>query len=342
MAESLKLKEWPESDRQAWNEACQPHVRLRRGGRAAHMKPVTRDDLACRFGLFLGFLDRSGLLDRSQSALAQITPGVMERYVAELTTRVSTVTVHGSIYKLRRVVEIIDPSLDVDWLKELELDLLDRARPKPKANKLVSSGRIFEAGIKLIGKAEKETKRTPLQNARTARNGLMVAFLAVCPIRLKNFAALKIGETMVRQDYQWWLVLSAADTKAGRQDHRVLPNILTPWMDLYMEKYKPVFPSSQTAMWPSQYGGAMSAAGIHRLVADTTAQVLGKSIGPHMFRHCLPYTIANMDGSKIGLASALLQHSNPRTTEKYYNLGHSVESSKIFAGLVSKLELLPD
>jgi len=281
-------------------------------------------------------------LDRSQSALAHITPGVIERYVAELATRVSSVTVHGSTYKLRRVVEIIDPTLDVDWLKELELDLQDRARPKPRANRLISSGRIFEAGIKLIRKAEKETKRTPLQNARIARNGLLIAFLAVCPIRLKNLATLKIGETIVHQDDRWWLVLSAADTKAGRQDHRVLPDILTPWLDLYMERYKPVFPSSKTAMWPSQYGGAMSAAGIQRLVADTTAQVLGKSIRPHMFRHCVPYTIANMDGSKIGLASALLQHSNPRTTEKYYNLGHSVESSKIFASLVSKLELSSD
>jgi hypothetical protein len=82
------------------------------------MKPVTQHDLAQRFGLFLGFLDRSGLLDRSQSALAHITPGVIERYVAELATRVSSVTIHGSTYKLRRVVEIIDPTLDVDWLKE--------------------------------------------------------------------------------------------------------------------------------------------------------------------------------------------------------------------------------
>ena len=59
---SLPLDLWPEADRNAWNTACRPTARLRRGGAAAHLKPVTRDDLARRYGYFLDFLDRQGLL----------------------------------------------------------------------------------------------------------------------------------------------------------------------------------------------------------------------------------------------------------------------------------------
>jgi len=34
-----------------------------------------------------------------------------------------------------------------------------------------------------------------LARARGIRNGLMIALLALCPVRLKNYAALEIGET---------------------------------------------------------------------------------------------------------------------------------------------------
>ena len=335
MSRSLPLDKWPEPDRKAWAEACRPHLRLQRGGRAADLKAVTRDDLARRYGRFLGFLERTGRLEPDRSALSCVLPDIVGEYVDEMRVRVSSVTAHMSIHKLRRVVEIIDPDFDLGWLKEIELDLSDRAHPQAKAHRLVSSGRIFEAGVALIETAETKVKATPLQRARMVRNGLLIAFLAVCPIRLKNVASLTVGETLVRQGREWWLLLPDEDTKAGRPDHRVLPDVLTQWIDFYMEVYKPIFPSADTAMWPSQYGGPMSYSGIYQLVVDTTRRELGKAICPHLFRHCVPYTIANIDGSRIGLASALLQHSDPKTTERHYNLATSVDSARIFESMIT-------
>lgn len=210
---------------------------------------------------------------------------------------------------------------------------------------MLNSAQIFEAGVNLIGKAGTKTHRTAMQRARMARDGLMIAFLAICPIRLRNLASLTIGETIVREDTEWWLLLPDTETKSCRLDHRVISPMLARWIDVYLEKYKPTFPSSEMAMWPSQYGGSMSEAGVQHLVTETTRRELGKAISPHMFRHCVPYTIANLDGSQIGLASSLLQHSDPRTTEKHYNLAHSVESSRAFGDIVSGLmtnEFEPD
>ena len=48
---SLKTAEWPVADRKAWEAACRPAIRLQRGGTAAHMKEVTRRDLAKRMEL---------------------------------------------------------------------------------------------------------------------------------------------------------------------------------------------------------------------------------------------------------------------------------------------------
>ena len=335
----LKPEEWPEPDRKAWLDACKPHQRLQRGGRAAHMKPVTQQDLAQRYGCFLGFLERIELLKSTETALYQITPEIIDRYAEDLSSRVSSVTVYGSISKLRRVIKIIDPSFDVQWLKEHELELQENMRPKSRASQIVSSKRIFEAGIALIKRARSQPSLTPLKRARLARNGLLIAFLTLCPIRVKNLAALTIGETIVHQQDQWWLLLSEDDTKSKRRDHRIIPDILVPWIELYLTELKPAFPDSETAMWPSQYGGKMSYPGIQRLVANTTRLTLGKSISPHMFRKCVPHTIAAIDGSRIGLASPLLQHSNPRTTEKHYNLASGVESSRIFSRLVDSMKV---
>jgi integrase len=338
MAHSVPVTEWPNPDRQAWEKACQPNVRLQRGGRAAHLKLVTRVDLARRFGSYLDFLKRQGKLERDQSATQLITPDLVNAYIEELRTCVGSVTLHGMIYKLHRTAELLDPSLELSWLKEIELDLHDRMRPKSKADRLVFSGRIVSAGLNKIREADAQKTGTSLQRARCARDGLLIALLAVCPIRLKNLANLKIGVTFVQQGDQWWIVLPDRETKSGRPDHRMVPKELTFWIDLYLNKYRPAFPSSDDALWPSQYGSAMSNSGIYRLVTQTTKRTIGIAIGPHMFRHCVPYTIANLDGSRIGLASALLQHTDSRTTEKHYNLAHNVESSKLFTKIISNLK----
>ena len=62
---------WPQADRNAWNTACRPAARLKRGGAAGHLKPITRDDLARRYGYFLDFLDRRGLLPAGRTGCGE-------------------------------------------------------------------------------------------------------------------------------------------------------------------------------------------------------------------------------------------------------------------------------
>ena len=71
------------------------------------------------------------------------------------------------------------------------------------------------------------TKQPELTRARMFRNGFMVALLAYCPIRLKNFADLEIGRSFVKEDDTWWIVLTAAETKEKREDERPVPDDLT-------------------------------------------------------------------------------------------------------------------
>ena len=106
---SLPLVDWPTADREAWRQACEPNVRLRRGGAAAHMKPVTRADLERRYGYFLDHLARRRLLDQAAPAAAHVTEEALGGFLGEIKAIWRPVTQALSIYKLRRMAEILSP-----------------------------------------------------------------------------------------------------------------------------------------------------------------------------------------------------------------------------------------
>src|SRR5262245_43430194 len=151
---SLPIGEWPASDRLAWGEACRPAQRLKRGGAASHLAPVSQADIAQRYGLYLDFLQRNGLLDRSKGAKNLVTPGLVADFITELQARVRSVTVWNSVYKLRRAAQLIAPGVDFGWLTEIEKDIALVMVPRSKADRLVLTERLVEAGLTLIREAE--------------------------------------------------------------------------------------------------------------------------------------------------------------------------------------------
>jgi hypothetical protein len=75
--------------------------------------------------------------------------------------------------------------------------------------------------------------------ARGVRNGLMIALLAFCPSRPKNFAALQIGNTFKDNGGSWWIALPANATKSRRRDERPVPALLNRCIDVYLNQSDP-------------------------------------------------------------------------------------------------------
>src|ERR1700678_1807282 len=96
----------------------------------------------------------------------------------------------------RRAAELISGGSHFAWLAEIEKDLAFVVVPKSKFNRVVTSDVLVASGLTLIAEAEAYA-RTDLACARAVRNGLMVALLALNPMRLKTFAALEIGSSFV-------------------------------------------------------------------------------------------------------------------------------------------------
>jgi site-specific recombinase XerD len=332
---------WPEADRNAWTGACQPSARLRCGGAAGHLKAVTGQTHADTYAYFLGFLERRGLLQRDGPAAANVTTSNVEAYLAELKSRMSSTTIHASMWRLRRIARYMVPGLDLNWLAEIAKDLGAVAHPHSKSDRWVLPERLIEAGLTLIQEAETSPTMTQLARATQVRNGLMVATLGFHPIRRKNFAALEIGRSFVKIRGRWWIILSAEETKENRADERRVNKLLLPFIDRYLDQYRPVLvrpDSPPSALWlSSRHAARISDKYVARLIGATTLSTVGVKVSPHLFRTSAASGAAMYGGDKPHLGSAILHHADPRVTE-HYNLATSLSAAESFRQLIRQYE----
>lgn len=337
---SLAVGQWPAADREAWTAACRPSERLRRGGAGSHMKPITLNDLARRYGYFLDFLERQGLLDLKAGAGVLVTPASVNGYLRELRGRTGSVTTYGSIYKLRRACQLVDPQRDLTWLIEIENDLAMLMQPRSKSNRWVLTENLLKAGLTLIEEAERCGGRSELAKARQLRNGLMVAMLAMHPIRLKNFAALEIGRNLIQIKGRWWIVLSAEETKEKRPDERPIYDLLGSALHRYLTKHRVILTGTEApgpALWlSSNDGGPMTYDGVAKVITETTRMTVGIPVSPHMFRTAMASSAAIHGGANPYLASTLLHHRDPQVTEAHYNRASSLNAAKAWGAVLQE------
>jgi integrase len=193
-----------------------------------------------------------------------------------------------------------------------------------------------------------------LERALLVRNGLMVALLALCPIRLKNFASLEIGQTFLRQQGGWWIILE--DTKSGRADHRPVDSLLASCIGAYLNIYRPVLfahashrldtplevPTALgmekvSALWLGRHGRPLTYNAVERLITEITRMTIGVAVNPHRFRTSAATSAALHAPQSPHLGSALLQHSDPRVTQEHYIRASSLSVATDFTTLIANL-----
>lgn len=330
---SLSTTEWPAADQLAWAEARRPAQRLKRGGAASHLALVSQADIANRYGLYLDYLQRHGRFDLTGSAKALVAIENVQGFIAELQARVRSVTVWKSVYKLRRAAQLIAPRADFGWLTEIEKDIALEMIPRSKADRLVLTQRLVEAGLTLIREAEMFGK-TPLARAKGVRNGLLVALLALHPVRIKNFAALAIGDTFVNIEGRWWLHIASEKTKSRRVDERQVPEFITDAVNNFVKTHRAVLcrGDEHTALWVSSTTGQrLTTKNLGTLISRITRETIGLDVSPHLFRTAGASTAAIHGGSHPHLASALLNHRDPRVTEEHYNRSMGMSAGEEYA-----------
>src|SRR5215471_7068629 len=102
------------------------------------------------------------------------------------------------------------------------------------------SRELLELGVRLIvGSLTCRFLRLHLKHVQ-ARDGMMIAFLAARPLRIKNFTALRLGVHLTRrEDGRWRLYVPPAETKNSETIDDCLPADIGLLLDCYLQVDRP-------------------------------------------------------------------------------------------------------
>jgi integrase/recombinase XerD len=201
------------------------------------------------------------------------------------------------------------------------------APSRDKLSRLVRASDLFTLGLRLMDTCEDGPDR-PAYVATRYRDGLMIALLICCPMRLKNLASLVIGQHLMFDGCAYCLKLTVAETKSGRPYHAAIPVELTPYMEGWLRLYRPMLQAIGTAknqvgsigghLWVGRSGRPLRSRAIHEQIKSRTRQAFGKAIWPHLFRDCAVTELVDCAPEEIGIAPDLLGHADLQTTRKHY------------------------
>jgi integrase len=267
----------------------------------------------------------------TEHPLQRITPERMRRYVHSLSSLAAS-TQCALVRAVFVVSTKANPAGDVVWLKAIlrSLDAREReCRNAKKQNRIVASHKLAALGMSLMQEAQ-TSGIVAMKRAVAFRDGLAIALLAARPLRLRNFAGLRLGMHICPSAQGYRIDIPSHETKTGAPVETVVPAELVPYLVDYLQVHRPFLLSSARSdhLWINQYGLAYAYKHFGERISHMVETRLGVRVNPHLFRDCLATTIATADPEHVRMIASLLGHTNGRTGEAYYNQAKGLEAAR--------------
>lgn len=339
----VPLTAWPEEDRNRWTAAFRAGDPFEECGPAAHLAERTRQDLHYHYGCFLGFL-RAQYPERLALAAAhRLDLDLITHYVAQRRQSCRERTVASDLRKLRAALQLVCPTSEWLWLLAIAKRIEAQAPTKSERHHLVTSERLYALGIELMDQALVSSaclSRPSKAQAFKYRDGLIIALLALIPLRRRTLAALRIGKHLVKTGPLWALEIPAEDTKTQRAlDYPVSPE-LSERIDAYLSNFRCRIPGADThnGLWASDQGRMMDHGSIYDTVRKRTRTKFGIPVNLHRFRHAAATFWSIRNPENVRGAKDLLGQSSFGTTEKYYIMAQSRLAGRALAQAIDRYE----
>ena len=337
----LPFAHWPAEDQRLWTAAFEPGDLFDGSGPGAHLAPATREMLLERYAHFLRFISVKHRKLLIRPANERIDRRIVAEFVAWRRKSCSDMTVSLELRCLCEALALICPIMDFSWLYVVARRIAASAPRQAKKYNLITSEYLYALGIELMDKVVADTEaaqRIRMRDAYIYRDGLMIALLAVIPLRRRTFAALKIGQHLVKAGDLWALDIPAEDTKTRRPLEFPISMELSARIDLYLERYRRRIPGADThkGLWVSHLGNPTCAPAIAETIRNRTRMAFGFGVSPHRFRHAAASLWAIHDPANVRGAKDLLGHASLDMTEKHYIMAHSRLAGRALAHAVDK------
>lgn len=314
-------------------------------GQAAAWSPKTRLQVSKDYGRFLFWLRSQGLLDGAATPGERLTRDTLTNYVSHLTsTGMASTSLLSRMRNLRQAVQAMDPAADLTLISRLCSRLKSRAEPvRDTATRVVPTPVIVDAAVRYYDKQISGAGRMAPSACLRARDALLLLLLAHLPLRLDNFAGLRLGVHIVRLSDRYVLRLDQDEPKEGRAYETDVPAGVTVYMDHYIQQIRPCLLHGKTCdrLWVSTRGTGASASTIYYQIMRTTRRLLGHSINPHAFRAALMTTMATEAPDQVRAGARVLGHRDLRTGEAHYNFADARAAQQAYFAVLHAARALP-
>jgi integrase/recombinase XerD len=317
---------WPENDRRLWHLALQADPFFGGPTRRLVWRPATIRWVAQTYNYWLNYLNEKGWLDVSACPDQRVTPSRLGCYVRDLGGRLRSTTVLNLIRGLNSALALMCPAMDRALLRALVNQLTREAVPACRRARIQETASLVELGWSLMHRAARE--EGTVQAAKLFRDGFQIALLAMRPLRMRNFQALKIGRHLIRAGAGWIIQVQATETKNHKPIEVPFPSQLTEPLELYLRTYRPRLLTNEPdngGLWISCYGRQQHRNTIASTIREWTRLRYGLSITPHLFRNCAATSLAVHEPESVQIAHNILGNCYG-TMQAHYNLAKALDA----------------
>jgi len=337
-AKSLRIENWPESDRSRWLGLWDKRASvLDDVGSTRRWRPKTIRGVKSSYSHWLGWLLMRDELGPHATPGERLSAPTLQAYVTYLRSAFSSHTVWTRVLQLKMAINALEPSTDLHLLKSALKAVGCPTSERPKMPRLRESGALEALGFKLMERAERGEFLPRGTPADLYRDGLQIALLAARPLRMMNFAEIHLGKNLIRRtDGSLWLHFDGSDVKNHKPIDVPFPASLVPNLMRYLEVFRPILLGSAKAcgaLWISKRGTQQARCVTAKRVCF---REFGHSTTPHLFRDCAATTVSLHVPKKVALVHALLGN-NYSTTEQHYNQARSIEAGRVYGQFLEKL-----
>jgi integrase/recombinase XerD len=324
----LPFDQWPAEDRSRWQAAFKLGDLFDDDSRGSHLSAATREALRVNYAQFLRFLSKkhAGLLLLPPED--RIDRDILPKYVNWLRRGQSESTIPISLRHLRLAYRLVRPEEDWSWLLTIIKRLEAAAPRKGRKYHRVTSELLYIVGIELMDRAaaEADTAKTISKaQALQYRDGLIIAFLALIPLRRRTLVALRIGKHLVKSGACWSLDIPEADTKTADALDYSISKTISMRIDEYLKRFRGRIPDAgkHLGLWVSNKGCPMSDDAIYAAVFKRTKKALGFGVNLHRFRHAAASLWSIQDPVNVRGVKDLLGQDSFNNTETHYIMSRS-------------------
>jgi len=326
----IKPHAWPAIDQLRYREAREVTSFMGAPKPARKWSPARCRNVEQGYGQWLSFLARHGWLDVEAQPEARVMPDRVRLFVVQLRERVSSCSAAMIFEGFARMIIVMASDRDWSWLRVAITNLKASARPeKDKRGHMVDARQLLALGVDLMDQALDMGDR--YHAATCMRDGLLIAVLASCPVRIANLTAIEIGRHLLFDSDRYRLFFTEEETKTAHPYQAELSPALSPYIDIWLRDHRRRLlahgdGTKTDRLWIDRWGKPMGARPIRAQIEKRTYDAFGRHVWPHLARSIAATSFVDHAPDMVALVPDLLGHTVDQTAHKHYILANAARA----------------